>query len=237
MIKVYFFDNDNDTSKAIETLIGEYEDEKIEFLVINDFKKFITEFTSDEKAIFFIDMRSRIKNINCFKLAGKIRQKNELCHLIFTSHYHEDMCFCFKNLLRPTNFLTKPIAEYEYKAQIDMIIKSNIERDAMSHHKMQISSGGTKYILTLDEIVYFSTLGKKIVCKTMDGKEIEFYDTMKSLEAKLSNYFIRCHSGFLINKEIISRTNNNMLLIKNSRDMIPISKKYKKTIAEYLKTI
>jgi DNA-binding LytR/AlgR family response regulator len=63
--------------------------------------------------------------------------------------------------------------------------------------------------ITYDEIIYIESLADYIKVHSLDGKEISSKEKISALEEKLPDFFIRIHRSFIINRENVSRFNNN----------------------------
>lgn len=225
---VYCFDNDKSTEKLLKSILqrGEAEVSKFYF---NEKISNITD-SGKEGSIAFIDTRIQGKRQNSFSLAGLIREKFKDCHIVFMSAYPEDMAHCFKNLIRPSGFLLKPLFENE-------VLSIYYAVDSYIHKRQRIktitiSTHDCKRIIELDKIVYFSTISKKIFCRLKDNERVEFYGTISNLEKEYTDNFTRCHSGFLVNKQYIKAIRKNELELFYCDERIPISKRYRPLIKD-----
>lgn len=84
------------------------------------------------------------------------------------------------------------------------------------------------------QILYFEARNKKIVLCT-SREEMEFYSTLEGLLQKIPAYFLRCHKGFIVNKQFVSRvelSGNSLHLIGGFQ--VPISRSYREAIKEAL---
>ena len=99
--------------------------------------------------------------------------------------------------------------------------------------RISVRAGGEQFSFSTDEIMYFTTIGKKLALKTSDCQTVEFYGTLKDIESKYSEYFLRCHSGFLVNKKYIRRFSKSSIKLKNSAEELPVSKKYVKNVTNF----
>lgn len=76
-------------------------------------------------------------------------------------------------------------------------------------------------------ILYFEARAKKIyVCTT--EYEYGFYDTMEHLETELPENFVRCHRGYIINKNCIRKVmlSRGCIMLQDNIE-IPLSRSYK----------
>lgn len=222
---IYCFDNDNGTEQIIRSSIPESGNEFFFNEKIANIRP-----SSRSDVIAFIDTRVRGKRQNGFSLAALLREKIKECHIFFMSAFPEDMSHCFKNFVRPSGFLMKPLSNVEITA-LYTAVEQYIRRHARPS-TITISTHESKRVIDLGKIVYFSTSDKKIYCLLNNGERVEFYGTISKLEKQYDEDFIRCHSGFLVNKSYIKSVKKNELELYDCSELIPISKSHKTVIFE-----
>ena len=69
-----------------------------------------------------------------------------------------------------------------------------------------------------------------------NGKKVEFYGTLSAIEKLYDEFLIRCHSGYLVNKQKIAEVNytKNYMKVFDSDEKIPISRKYRPDVKRFL---
>ena len=224
-MKVFCFDNDKNTEKLFSNIISsnKFGVESFRFSE-NPLEIDIYEEVSSD-SVFFIDTRLQLKKQNSFSLAARIRERFPLCHIIFMSQYPEDMAFWFKNLVRPSGFLLKPMAPNEIMSLLSAI--DSLSKKSARAKSILISTRELKRNVELSRIVYFSTSAKKLYCRQTDGEQVEFYGTISKLEEDLESEYVRSHSGFLVNKSFIKGLVKGELELFGCKETLPVSKKYK----------
>ena len=233
-MNIFFFDNDKFSIKTMKTIGQRITAREVNVNINMPLGDLIFALHSGEETVVFIDTRFSAAN-GSFFLAKTIRAQSPDCHIVFMSSYIEDMSFCLRNLIRPSGFLLKPLNKSEVNEIINQISEESKRHKNRSNEKLYISTQEIKKTIKTDNVLFFTTSGKKILCKTADGENVEFYSTIKELESKYCDSFIRCHSGYLVNKNMISEYSKGMILIKNSCETLPVSKKYKRSIMSFLK--
>ena len=81
-----------------------------------------------------------------------------------------------------------------------------------------------------DQIYYFEAREKKVYVSA--GKEeFGFYKTLDKLSEELPEQFIRCHRGFIVNKDKIRKImlSKNIIYLENGFD-VPLSRSYKSVL-------
>lgn len=190
-----------------------------------------------DSLLIFLDTRYKPAEGNFLTLARKIREIDEACHICFTSLSLGDIGFCYKRLVKPSAFLLKPIEEAELGALISEI------RSYESRHKRQpgeksfsVQTREKKYVVAISDVLYFTAIGKKIQCCTETSEDFIFYGSLSKLEAAYPAFFLRCHSGFLVNMQRIEcYVKSRMILkIRGSNNEIPVSKSRIKAVEAYI---
>jgi len=120
--------------------------------------------------------------------------------------------------------LLKPITVAEIAGLLHNI--NQYEKKSLKHDIITISTREYKYNVELSRILYFSTVGKKLYARMLNGEKLEFYGTISELEKKYVD-FTRCHSGFLVNKLYVKGICRGELELNGCKETLPISKKYK----------
>lgn len=231
-MKIYFFDNDNETINTFQALLPKLRHKECTEHINIPSSVFLNMLANDKSGIVFLDTRNT--DVQSFALAKNIRSISENIHIVFMSSHIEDMPFCLKNLLRPSGFLLKPIDENDFLAIINSVLKSK-QKSTKKVEKICISTHSSKRTLNVKDILYFSTQGKKIICRTIDGEILPFYDTITALAERYADDFIRCHSGFLANRHWVLGMKKGMLEIKNCDENLPVSKKYRPVVSTFLR--
>lgn len=225
---ILYFDKNDESQNVIRELVSEGKIKNCRFFANENVSNAITQAQNSDAVVAFIDTRLHGKRQNGFSIAAAIREQLPKSHIVFMSSYQEDMVFCLKNLIRPSAFLLKPLSRSEILSlfnSIDEEIRRKKSCDVFS-----VSTHEYRRSFEVGKIVYFSTFGKKLILKTSDGEKVEFYGTIRELEDKFDGRFIRCHSGFLVNKTFIKGIRKGEIELFGFDELIPISKKYKITV-------
>jgi DNA-binding LytR/AlgR family response regulator len=228
---IFVFDHDFDTYTSISAAAEKSDEECI--IYHNENIKNAIKIAEDEPCcVIFIDTRLHGKKKNSFSIASSLREKLPESHIIFVSAYQEDMIYCLKNLIRPSAFLLKPLSISEVESVLNSVVNTSLRKNRAK--SICISTHEFKRMVEINKILYFATLGKKLVCYMITGEKIEFYGTIRELANKFSEDFVRCHSGFLVNRLHIKGLNKSELELDGTSEKIPISKRYKTDILDDL---
>jgi len=103
-----------------------------------------------------------------------------------------------------------------------------------SHNRFVVKSGAENIFINTDDICFFEAKAKKIAIKTFT-QEISFYSNFDSVLEQLSDGFVRCHKGFVVNLHHIKGVNwRDMELTMTDGSFLPVSRGYKNAVVEAL---
>ena len=85
------------------------------------------------------------------------------------------------------------------------------------------------YRVNIEEIIYMESIRGKIKLQTVKEEIILSHYTLIKLLEELSDQFVQCHRGFVINISYIEKMDkaNNSIKLKNINEIIPIGRKFK----------
>lgn len=231
-MKIYCMDSDADTLDLLHSILPLLQSEGCSLRINIPAAELLNALSSEKSSVVFLDTRHAGGG---FSLAKAIRGVSDTCHIVFMSAHVEDMSFCFKNLIRPSGFILKPACETELLEIIRSVLQKTRGTAAARVESICLSAQNFQRTLAVGDILYFSTRGKKLVCRTRDGESIEFYGTIKALAARYAGNFIRCHSGFLANRDYVRGMHKGMLEMKNCTEALPVSKRHRAEISAFLR--
>ncbi len=226
---IYFLDTDKESVDTIHMLLPRLGEMGCTVSINPPNAELLQAISGKDPVLVLMDTRYQGKGIT---LARTIRKAAPGCHIAFMSAYPEDMPFCMQHLLCPSAFILKPADKDELTFLITAILQK--QRGGRTE-KICLNTQLYKRIVNIGDILYFSTRNKKLLCRTVEGETIFFYGTIKALAEQYGGDFIRCHSGFLANRGYILGVQKGMLQLRNCKESLPISKKYKPDVTDFLK--
>jgi len=133
--------------------------------------------------------------------------------------------------IQPAGILLIPLEKSIIYNTINEIYVEKLKNKIKDKNKFfKIKNGSDYYMIDTDTISFFEAQGKKIAVKT-NGQEITFYSNFDTILNQVSNNFIRCHKGYVVNINLIVQVNfTEMILILKDKCCIPISRTYKDNI-------
>lgn len=191
----------------------------------------------DGTTLFFIDTRLKPAGGNFLMLARKLRECSDTCHICFTSPSLGDMAYCYKKLVRPSGFFIKPADEEELGILISEIKAfEGQKRSTRDEERIVLKNRGVQKILRMNDVLYFTSVDKKIFCHTVDEEEICFYGALGKIEEEYGEYLLRCHSGFLVNRKRIEGFSKNSMSIRirGTKEDVPVSKSRCKSVEAFV---
>ncbi len=228
-MKIVVYDNDTAGVNALEKMLKNILGERAEIVRNPPPTRVLSDKGGYDRALFLIDTRYTVTGGNFLTLARHIRECSETCHIAFTSMFTTDMAFCYKKLVRPSAFFLKPVDESELREFVtDIENFEKARRSQLTEPQIVLESHGTKTVVRISDILYFTAQAKKLLCYTESNGEVPytFYGTLSALEKTYREYFIRCHSGFLVNCQRIEQFNKTAMTlhVRGTNEKISVSK-------------
>ncbi len=169
--------------------------------------------------ILVIDIQFEGENFDGIELTKRINDKLPACQIIYLSNILD-----FAPMVYETNH-----CYFVMKENMDIMLPRAIEKAMQSYttasndiveflsngHKVYTSQSEIKYIERDDRLLNIYTLKKTYQC----------YTSLKKIEAKLGNSFVRCHGGFIVNLAYVSGIDGNQLYMKDGTK-IPIGMRF-----------
>ncbi len=92
--------------------------------------------------------------------------------------------------------------------------------------KLVINSNPQNLIVDFDEVLYITTLRKKVLIVKSSGEEKRLNISLQDLYGKIEPMgFIRCHKSFIVNVDYIESFDKLSCTLKN-RVNVPLGRKY-----------
>ena len=210
----------------LKTLVSEYTGK---FEVIDEAEngeEAIEKINQQHPDFIFLDIQ--MPEINGFDVLKKL---DYLPKIIFCTAFDEFALQAFDT--NCIDYLVKPLTKERFAKTIEKIDQFNdiestinieklIEQFNREYKKSDATSipvkvGDKVIFLRLDEVSYFQADEKYVTVVTKHAKSYTLDSSLKRLEEKLPDYFIRVHKSYLINKnllkEIRKHFNNRFVLI------------------------
>lgn len=226
-MNIIIFDRRYD-AKAIERGVVSYfitnriEGENI---IVMTEKDEILQYISDSarcSGIFFLTASFDGNEYFGIEVANQIRKHNKFSHISFVSENEKALKRCLTGLIRPSQYLLKPIQNKELFALIHNIYNDNLI------DTIRIQINGDSYFIRISKILYVEKFEKKIIFHG-ETDVLEAYGTLASIHKKCDGTMVYVNKGQLVNKNAIVRIEPNLnSLTLNNGETLYISRGMKK---------
>lgn len=215
-MRIYIVDDEGFFLEHFKCLIEEWSHDKthipIDVNIFNEFNDiYITTVLDDD--VFILDIADADNENAGIEFAARIRDINAEAHIIFVTSHGEKKYDVFDGLLRPSQFLMKPIDVIEKKKlfdALDMIYKKNkSETITLTMSKKQKS-------VDMQDIVYIQKDNRKLKVCTQNAV---FYvnESFSNVFRRLSDNFIRIDKGSAVNSDMcVAYDERNKELLMNT---------------------
>ncbi len=140
--------------------------------------------------------------------------------------------------IMPSSLLLKPLTEEDVsKCSKELLNVFYKESGEAAEKKFCINSKSEKVLVPLRKVLYFEAREKKIFLNTQSG-EIGFYSTLDVIFEELPANFIRCHRGFIVNIDKVTKIDSSLGVLYLGDDIVvPFSRGYKSSIVKAMESV
>ena len=144
--------------------------------------------------IAFLDITTKIDENDGLFAARRLRALDEKAHIIFVTSRKDKIAQSFDGLVRPTEFLIKPLVH----SRVHELLHNILRQLQKSVGCLSLKFGRTEYLLRTDEIICVQKSAHKMVVLTED-KSIEVTNTIRGLLDILPEHFVQIDKGVIVN--------------------------------------
>lgn len=229
-MKVAICDDESGFLDELELKLRKYSNEKSINIQIERFdsgNKFLNVYTEHKDFdIIFLDIQ--MPGINGIELAKILRKNNDKVSIVFTTSLIQYALDGYR--VCAMRYLMKPLAYSKLKRELDEIVLAVAEASA---NFIVIKNDNGVYKIFFEDILFIETSGRNTMVHLKSNEEILSYKTLKYYEQQLDYRFFRCHSGYLVNMEQISKVEKFNIELLNQA-VIPLSKNRKRDFSQKL---
>lgn len=169
----------------------------------------------DKLDAVFLDIE--MPEMDGIKIADELRKINQYVHIVFISNREE---LVYQSLVyRPFRFIRKSKMNTELEEALMALLKDI--REASKY--IVVGNSSKSYKVHISDVIYIESSKHDITIYTAE-EIICIRDTMTRLEDVLDNYyFIRIHSGYLVNPKYIYSIGAKEVILDN-KVKLPISR-------------
>jgi DNA-binding LytR/AlgR family response regulator len=206
--------------------------------IANNSKECINIINKNIIDIAFLDVQ--IDDKTGLDLAKEIRKTNKDTIIVFITGFREYGYKAFE--VNALNYIIKPITEDKFVNELNRIFKKIDENKYLhtnKYNKLVLTTKEGTYRINYSDILYFEKMGKHVYVVCDNGNTIKVRTSLRIIQKDLDeNQFIKCHQGYVVNKEKIYSYKLMKLYVGEERLEVPVSKaninKIKKVITQIL---
>jgi DNA-binding LytR/AlgR family response regulator len=226
VLKIGICDDEQPMCEQLSAMIYNWGDEQKTDLSItswNNAKQFCeAQASPNDLDVLFLDIEMR--GHSGIEVSHYIREieGNRSMGIVFISHHKEYALKLFE--FQPLHFLVKPITQQQINRVLHIYICSNkVQKGFFQYQKNRLT-----YYHTYKDIIYFTSLNRKIKIKFNEGED-EFYGKLSSLVRDLPTDFLQIHKSFLVNLNCIRLFGYETVTLFDGT-ILNISKPYRRTV-------
>ncbi len=237
-IKIALCDDEPIQLELIKSYILSMETKlELEFqcIVANSGEELLEKIKDERIDIFFLDIQ--MGGIDGIETSQKIRVNDNEAIIVFMTGYRNYTLEAFE--INAFHYLIKPIMPEKFRSLMKRVLRRFHEIKVHRENTQKFILKTQSMIMKIDynDILYFEKNFRKIKIYTVKGN-YDFYSSFKTLLTELDQkIFIRCHQGFVVNKNKIRNYNNEQILINTNGTRISVGRKYKNDVVRAIESM
>jgi two-component system LytT family response regulator len=177
--------------------------------------------------LFLLDIQ--LNDYSGYELAQQLRDidRYKLTPIVFITAIPTRELMAFKEI-HCYDYIVKPFKEEEVIEVVETLVNYGIKKNDEINY-LSLVQKDYIYRVNIEEIIYMESIRGKIKLQTVKEEIILSNYTLIKLLEELSDDFVQCHRGFVINISYIEKMDkaNNSIKLKNINEIIPIGRKFK----------
>jgi len=180
--------------------------------------------------LIFLDIGFAKNAINGVEVGKLIREahRNNIVSIVYISWEMKYSMQLFA--IRPLDFLIKPL-DYE---KIENIINIYLDISGVGVKYFTYKVGHDTFKVQLKDIVYVQSIKRKLILHLADGREEEFYGSIREVyQEQLQKFdFLFIHASYVVNYDYIAAIKLDKLTLTIDAEPLPISQRKRSEIRE-----
>ncbi len=144
--------------------------------------------------IAFLDISVEGDESFGLRAAKALRQRQEGCHIVFVTADGARIHDALGGLIRPSQFLVKPVVQ----AQVDVLMDDILHTTLARGDRLVVAHGRSEYILNTGEIITIHREDRKAVI-TCINRRVEVGESLESIHSRLPECYLYVDKGVIVN--------------------------------------
>lgn len=219
MISVAICDDERETVRELESRARNFFDgagTAADIAGFYDGESLLESMDGADYDVIFLDIKMSAPD--GMETARRLREQRFGGYIIFVTALENQVFDAFE--VSAYDYLVKPVENGKFLRTMTRLQKR------LKSELIEVQKEGESRFFSLDEIVCFEVLNRKIYIRTADGGTFDYYGRIGELEKRLENSdrkFFRCHRSFLINLEHLKGFGNGLAYLSDGGE-IPVSR-------------
>ncbi|MBC6004546.1 MAG: LytTR family DNA-binding domain-containing protein [Paeniclostridium sordellii] len=210
-------DNDDQRYSLEKSIVSILENENIkgDIVLSSNSSKKIIDYISENKGrgVYFLDINIG-EDIDGIELARQINNIDKSAIIIMITSHKDMSHLVFKYHIGAIDYIIKEdYEEVKHRIRECIICANNKMKDSLNKDYFFIERLDCIDKIKYEDILYFETCKKRFIGLNTTKSYIEFNGTLKELEKKLDDRFIRCHKSYIVNKNKVRNINKKQRII------------------------
>lgn len=220
MIRVGIVDDERDTREKLQQYVENYFSSIGREVTVQLYTDGAELVRLDPHSLDIILLDIQMEQMNGIEAARKIREQDEEALIIFITNMVQ---FAIEGYsVDALDFVLKPVDEAAVARELEKA-KKRLDRRVAPGLTVRNSDG--VFVLDTDEILFVETYDRRLKIHT-EREDLICNDTLSAMEARLPDWFFRCHSACLVNLRKVQRVSGSDIVM--GKHLVPLSKHRKK---------
>jgi len=178
--------------------------------------------------LIFLDIEFTPTTHNGVEIGRLIREtyRNELSAIVYISWEMKYSMQLFD--IRPLNFLIKPLNP----AKIEQTVTTYLSIAGLRAGEFSYKIGHSLHKVQVKDIIYLQSNKRKLILHLADGRQEEFYATLKEVyQEQLQRFdFLFIHASYVVNYDYIATAKYDEMVLIDGKTALPISQPKRKEV-------
>ena len=231
MLLIGICDGDTAVRIMLSDFIKRYKDEtglNIQVLSYDDGDKLLCHYPF-EMDLIFLEIPFIFGKMNGIEIARKIREVDAHVGIVFLTSVLNHVLEAYE--VRANNYLIKPLKYARFLKEVEQAQT----RHGHNRFFIETNDNGVYKIYT-KSICYIETEERNTRIHTETDRILSYKRMKEHEQALFEPYFIRCHTGFIVNLLFFDKLEQNDIILL-SGEQIPVSRNRKKDVLSRIESI
>lgn len=208
--------------------------DKYEIMQVSSGEEVIAYDRIDIVDMAFLDIE--LGDMEGIDLSKRLNEVNDEALIVFVTSHPDYMDQAFEQFA--FNYMVKPIDDKRFRKVMDRA--SDVLKEIKNQEPEKfytVTEGDNMTSVPYSDIVFIWKEGNYLIME-LENRKLKLRGTFRKLEEEIDmDFFLKCHKGYVVNKERIIHKDGDFLVLRGHGKDIPIGDKYRKNVFKEISRI